>query len=85
MSGGPNMGLVIFMQILSQICTVFNSVCHIGSCEAMRFILPSAHDIGVFARVLTHVPANKSQRRDGYPWDDVLTSAEYTIWVGAHQ
>ncbi|GFH07909.1 hypothetical protein HaLaN_02786, partial [Haematococcus lacustris] len=28
-----------------------------------------AQAIGVFARVLPHVPANKSQRRDGSPCD----------------
>ncbi|GFH11080.1 hypothetical protein HaLaN_06516, partial [Haematococcus lacustris] len=67
-SGGPNMGLVIFMQVLSQNCTVLDSVNHIGI---------GALAIGVSARVLPHVPANKSQRRDGSPWHGGWHVGEY--------
>ncbi|GFH16601.1 hypothetical protein HaLaN_13046, partial [Haematococcus lacustris] len=41
-SGAPNMGLVIFMQILAQHCTVFDSVCHIGTCELLRIYWQAA-------------------------------------------
>ncbi|GFH08251.1 hypothetical protein HaLaN_03184 [Haematococcus lacustris] len=77
------------------LCIVYDSVKHIGSCNLVRVICPSAQAIGVFARVLPHVPANKSQRRDGSPGDGhldgvaethfILASTGYTIWVGAHQ
>ncbi|GFH15399.1 hypothetical protein HaLaN_11622 [Haematococcus lacustris] len=68
-SGGPNMGLVIFMQVLSQNCTVLDSVNHIGI---------GALAIGVSARVLPHVPANKSHRRDGSPWHGRLDGVNET-------
>ncbi|GFH08742.1 hypothetical protein HaLaN_03759 [Haematococcus lacustris] len=35
-SGAPKMGLVIFMQILTLYCTVFDSVCHIDTGELLR-------------------------------------------------
>ncbi|GFH28169.1 hypothetical protein HaLaN_26613, partial [Haematococcus lacustris] len=34
--------------------------------------------MGVFARVLPHVPANKSQRRNGYPWGGHLDGVNET-------
>ncbi|GFH17647.1 hypothetical protein HaLaN_14325 [Haematococcus lacustris] len=37
-SGVPNMGLVIFMQVLSQYCIVFDGVCHIVSRDLVRGI-----------------------------------------------
>ncbi|GFH29773.1 hypothetical protein HaLaN_28491, partial [Haematococcus lacustris] len=36
------MGLVIFMQVLAQYCTVFDSVCHIGSCVLLRIYWQAA-------------------------------------------
>ncbi|KAJ9516510.1 hypothetical protein QJQ45_011138 [Haematococcus lacustris] len=41
-SGCPNMGLVIFMQILFQYCTISDSVCHIGTCELVRIYWQAA-------------------------------------------
>ncbi|GFH25303.1 hypothetical protein HaLaN_23242 [Haematococcus lacustris] len=35
-SGCPNMGLVIFMQVLATSCTDFGSVCCIGTCDLLR-------------------------------------------------
>ncbi|GFH24033.1 hypothetical protein HaLaN_21747, partial [Haematococcus lacustris] len=43
-SGGPNMGLVMFMPILSQYYTIFNTVYHIGSCDPDRVICPIGRD-----------------------------------------
>ncbi|GFH24453.1 hypothetical protein HaLaN_22253 [Haematococcus lacustris] len=60
-SGVPNMGLVIFMQVLSQYRTVFDSVYYIGIGGLVR---------GTLTGCLEHI--------------NILASAKYTIWVGAH-
>ncbi|GFH32349.1 hypothetical protein HaLaN_31556 [Haematococcus lacustris] len=41
-SGVPNMGLVIFMQVLATKCTDFGSVCCIGTCELLRIYWQAA-------------------------------------------